>query len=74
VILLFPEGRLPSPRWRLVLSPYAMLAAVFLAASYLREVPASRAHRKSDFSHASTDSTASGRLRARCERHETAVR
>jgi signal transduction histidine kinase len=34
VILLFPEGRLPSPRWRRVLWAYAGLVAGYLAFSF----------------------------------------
>jgi hypothetical protein len=34
VVLLFPEGRLPSARWRPVLWLYVALAAVFLTVTY----------------------------------------
>ena len=30
IILLYPDGRLPSPRWRLMLWPYLALAALYL--------------------------------------------
>jgi hypothetical protein len=30
IVLMFPEGRLPSPRWRLALAGYAVLVAGFL--------------------------------------------
>jgi len=30
IILLYPDGRLPSPRWRLMLWPYLVLAALYL--------------------------------------------
>ena len=30
MILLYPDGRLPSPRWRLMLWPYLALAALYL--------------------------------------------
>jgi hypothetical protein len=34
-ILLFPDGRLPSPRWRLMLWPYLALAGLYLAGAVL---------------------------------------
>jgi hypothetical protein len=34
IVLMFPEGRLPSPRWRPALAGYAVLGAGFLTAQY----------------------------------------
>jgi hypothetical protein len=43
-ILLFPEGRLPSPRWRPVLAAYVALGAFFLATGYVGTVAAITGH------------------------------
>jgi len=34
IVLMFPEGRLPSPRWRLALAGFAVLVAGFLVTEY----------------------------------------
>jgi NADH:ubiquinone oxidoreductase subunit K len=39
-ILLFPEGRLPSPRWRWPLRVYLVLAALVFAVSIAGDIPA----------------------------------
>jgi hypothetical protein len=44
IVLLFPEGRLPSPRWRLVLAVYAALGALFLATAYVQAAAAITGH------------------------------
>ncbi len=41
-VLMFPEGRLPSPRWRLVLAGYAVLVAAFLMTEYAQAADAIR--------------------------------
>jgi hypothetical protein len=40
IVLIFPEGRLPSPRWRLALAGYAVFGAGFLATQYAQAVDA----------------------------------
>jgi hypothetical protein len=44
VILLFPNGRLPSRRWRAVLWAYAGLFACYLAVTFARTVAAVTSH------------------------------
>jgi hypothetical protein len=44
VILLFPDGRLPSRRWRWVLWSYAGLVACYLAVSFARTIAAVTSH------------------------------
>jgi hypothetical protein len=44
VVLLFPDGRLPSRRWRPVLACYAALGAVFVAVSCVRAAAAIAQH------------------------------
>jgi MFS family permease len=45
VILLFPDGRVPSQRWRWVLWAYAGLVACYLAFSYSQTIAAVAGHR-----------------------------
>jgi hypothetical protein len=45
VILMFPEGRLPSRRWRPALWLYALLCAGFVATAYLQASDAIAEHR-----------------------------
>ena len=45
IILLFPDGRLPSPRWRLVMWTYVALTALFLADGYASAATAIADHR-----------------------------
>ena len=45
MILLFPDGRLPSPRWRWAVAAYAALCAVFPVAAAIRAVSAIGGHR-----------------------------
>ncbi len=45
VIVLFPDGRVPSPRWRWTLWAYAGLVACYLAFSYARTIAAVAGHR-----------------------------
>ena len=45
MILMFPDGRLPSPRWRPALWVYAGLCAVFLATEYQQAAAAIAGHR-----------------------------
>lgn len=40
IVLMFPEGGLPSPRWRLALAGYAVLSAGFLASQYAQAADA----------------------------------
>jgi hypothetical protein len=44
IVLLFPEGRLPSSRWRPVLAVYAALSALFLVAQYTQAAAAITEH------------------------------
>jgi hypothetical protein len=44
IVLLFPEGRLPSRRWRPVLAVYAALSALFLVTEYTRAAAAITGH------------------------------
>ena len=44
IVLLFPEGRLPSSRWRPVLAVYAALSALFLVTQYTRAAAAITEH------------------------------
>jgi hypothetical protein len=44
IILLFPEGRLPSSRWRPVLALYAALSALFLVTQYTQATAAITGH------------------------------
>ena len=43
-ILLYPDGRLPSPRWRLMLWPYLALAALYLGGALVIAAGAIAAH------------------------------
>jgi hypothetical protein len=45
MILLFPDGRLPSPRWRWAVAAYAVLCAVFPLVGAIRAVSAIGGHR-----------------------------
>jgi hypothetical protein len=38
-LMLFPDGRLPSPRWRWVLRVYLVIAAIFLASVVWQDAP-----------------------------------
>jgi hypothetical protein len=44
IVLLFPEGRLPSSRWRPVLALYAALSALFLVTQYTQAAAALTEH------------------------------
>jgi hypothetical protein len=44
IVLLFPEGRLPSSRWRPVLAFYAALSALFLVTQYTQAAAAITGH------------------------------
>jgi hypothetical protein len=44
IVLLFPEGRLPSSRWRPVLAVYAALSALFLVTQYTQAAAALTGH------------------------------
>jgi hypothetical protein len=44
IVLLFPEGRLPSSRWRPVLAVYAALSALFLVTQYTQAAAAVSEH------------------------------
>ena len=44
MILLYPDGRLPSPRWRLMLWPYLALAALYLGGALVIAVGAIAGH------------------------------
>jgi hypothetical protein len=44
IVLLFPEGRLPSSRWRPVLAVYAALSALFLVTQYTQAAAAVTEH------------------------------
>jgi hypothetical protein len=44
IVLLFPEGRLPSPRWRPLLAAYAALSALFLTTQYVGAAAAVTRH------------------------------
>jgi hypothetical protein len=44
IVLLFPEGRLPSSRWRPVLALYAALSALFLVTQYTQAAAAITGH------------------------------
>ena len=45
MILLYPDGRLPSPRWRLMLWPYLALAALYLGGALVIAAGAIVGHR-----------------------------
>ena len=45
MILLYPDGRLPSPRWRLMLWPYLALAALYLGGALVITAGAIVGHR-----------------------------
>jgi hypothetical protein len=44
MILLYPDGRLPSPRWRFMLWPYLALAALYLGGALVIAVGAIAGH------------------------------
>ena len=44
MILLYPDGRLPSPRWRLMLWPYLALAALYLGGALVIAADAIAGH------------------------------
>ena len=44
MVLLFPDGKLPSPRWRWALGPYLVLAALWIIGALAFTVAAIVAH------------------------------
>jgi hypothetical protein len=44
LLILFPDGRVPSPRWRLPLAAYAVLALAFIVTVALQDLPTLVAH------------------------------
>ena len=44
IVLLFPDGRLPGPRWRWFVGPYLAIGAVWLGGAYLLSVGAILGH------------------------------
>ena len=44
VVLLFPDGRLPSRRWRWAIVPYALLGMAWLAGAYVLSLAALAGH------------------------------
>ena len=45
LVLLFPDGRLPSPRWRWLVAAYAAVAALWMAGAVVLAVRALAGHR-----------------------------